>query len=297
VSLLVFTGTELLPGDVAEAVLGQDATPETLAAMREELGLNLPAHVRYARLLSHIVQGDLGKSFASGRDISGLIASRLPATLLLGAVTALIALPLAVGLGLYAAAKAGSLPDRIVTNLSLVTASGPEFMFAALLILVFSVTLGWLPATSYLSAQSSGLAQLRALTLPVLTLAIAIFAPTTRMTRSAVLNVMDSSFVEMALLKGVPRSRILLRHALPNAIAPIANVISISLGYLVSGVVIVEVVFSFPGMAKLMVDSVAARDLPLVQACALIFGATYVGLNLITDVVAGIGNPRLRGTG
>jgi len=297
VTLLVFVGTELLPGDVAEIALGQDATPETLEAMRNELGLNQPAYIRYFSWLGHAVQGDLGESFASGRKVSTLLATRLPATFVLGGLTALIALPLAVGLGLYSAARAGALPDRIITNLSLVTASGPEFMFATLLILLFSVTLGWLPGTSYVSSQASFVDQLRVMVLPVTTLVIAVFAPTARMTRSSVLNLMGSPFVEMALLKGVPRWRILLRHALPNAIGPISNVIGISLGYLVSGVVVVEVVFSYPGMAKLMVDSVAVRDLPLVQGCALIFASAYVGLNLLTDLIAIAGNPRLRSGG
>lgn len=294
VSLLIFTATQLLPGDVAEVALGQNATPETLEALREELGVNEPVVVRYVSWLGQIAQGDLGKSFVSGRKVSSLIASRLPATLLLGGVTALIALPLAFGCGLYAAARAGSLVDKFIINTCLVTASGPEFMFATLLILFFSVQLDLLPVTSYVSSRATLVDHIQVLILPAITLVLAIFAGTTRMTRSAVLNVMGSPYIEMALLKGVPRARILARHALPNAIGPVANTAGISLGYLLSGVVVVETIFSYPGMAKLMVDSVALRDLPVVQGCALVFGVVYVGLNLVTDIIATVSNPQLR---
>jgi peptide/nickel transport system permease protein len=294
VSVLVFAGTELLPGDIAEAALGQNATPETLQAMRTELHLDRPAYIRYADWLGHFVKGDFGASLASGRSINGLIASRLPGTLLLGGVTALIALPLAIALGLFAAARAGSAADKIITTGTLLVVSGPEFLFATLLVLLFAVKLGWLPATSYLSDRSTVLQQFRAYALPVMTLLLAVIAPTTRMTRSAVLNVLGGAYVETALLKGIPRSRILLRHALPNAMAPIANVIGISLGYLVGGVVVVEVIFSLPGMAKLMVDAVSVRDFPLVQACAIVLSAIYVCINLLADIVAMLCNPRLR---
>jgi peptide/nickel transport system permease protein len=294
VSVLVFGATELLPGDVAEAVLGQDATQQALAAMREELGLDRPAYVRYAQWIGGLLQGDLGTSLASRRPIGQLVATRLPATLLLGATTAAIAIPLALGLGLFSASRAGSLPDRIITGFALFTASGPEFFFAALLVMLFAVKLGWLPATSYLSNNSTWLQQMRALALPGTTLLLSVFAPTTRMTRSAVLNVLSAPYIEMALLKGLPRRRVLLRHALPNAVAPIANVVGISLGYLVSGVVVVEVIFSFPGMAKMMVDGVAVRDLPLIQACAMIFCAIYIGLNLVADLIALAADPRAR---
>jgi peptide/nickel transport system permease protein len=294
ISILVFVATQLLPGDAAEVALGQSATPETLAAYRREMGLDRPAPLRYAHWLADFAHGDFGKSSISGRNVTDLIATRLPSTLTVAGLTALISIPLALGFGLYAAARAGSLPDRIITAISLFTVSGPEFLFATLLVMLFAVQLRWLPATSYLSTNSSLAAQARALVLPVSTLLISTFGPMTRMTRSAVMNVLSAPFVEMALLKGIPRSRILLRHALPNAIAPIANVVGISLGYMISGVVVIEVVFSLPGMAKMMVDGVASRDLPLVQACAIIFCSLYIGLNLITDLIALLCNPRLR---
>jgi peptide/nickel transport system permease protein len=294
ISILVFVATQLLPGDAAEVALGQSATPETLAAYRREMSLDRPAPMRYALWLKDFAHGDFGKSSISGRNVSDLIASRLPSTLTVAGLTALISIPLALGFGLYAAARAGSLPDRIITAVSLFTVSGPEFLFATLLVMLFAVQLRWLPATSYLSTNSSFASQARALILPVSTLLISTFGPMTRMTRSAILNVLGAPFVEMALLKGIPRSRILLRHALPNAISPIANVVGISLGYMISGVVVIEVVFSLPGMAKMMVDAVASRDLPLVQGCAIIFCSLYIGLNLITDLIALLCNPRLR---
>jgi peptide/nickel transport system permease protein len=294
VSILVFACTEMLPGDVAEAALGQNATPETLAVMRKQLGLDQPPYIRYGDWVIHFARGDFGTSLVSGRSINELVASRLPHTLGLGGITALIAIPLAMTLGLFAAAHAGSLTDRTITTMTLFVVSGPEFLFATLLVLFFSVKLGWLPASSYLSDRAPLLGQLRALALPVMTLFLAVLAPTTRMTRSAVLNVMGTPYIEMALLKGASRTRILLRHALPNAIGPIANVIGISLGYLVGGVVVVEVIFSLPGMAKLMVDAVSVRDFPLVQACAMLLCVIYIAINLLADIATLLCTPRLR---
>lgn len=294
VSVLVFAGTEILPGDVAEAVLGQGATEETVSAIRRDLGLDRPAPVRYFEWLTGLFTGNLGESLATGREISDIIGIRLPGTLLLGGVTAAIAVPLALALGLFAAMHPTTLYDRSITIGTLWLISGPEFLIATLLVMLFAVELRWLPAVAYLSDDATLAQTLRALALPVMTLTFAVLAPMTRMTRAAVLSVLSSPAVEMALLKGVPRWRIIVHHALPNAIAPIANVIAINLAYLVSGVVVVEVLFSYPGMAKLMVDGVAVRDIPTVQSCAMIFCAAYVGLNLLADLSSIVSNPRLR---
>ena len=294
VSILVFAGTEILPGDVAEAVLGQGATEETVAAIRLELGLDRPAPVRYWEWLVGLFTGDLGESLATGREISDIIALRLPSTLLLGGTTAAIAVPLALALGLFAAMRPGTFYDRGITIGTLWLISGPEFLIATLLVMLFAVELRWLPAVAYLSDDATLPQMFRALALPVMTLTFAVLAPMTRMTRAAVLSVLSSPAVEMALLKGVPRWRIIVVHAFPNAIAPIANVIAINLAYLVSGVVVVEVLFSYPGMAKLMVDGVAVRDIPTVQTCAMIFCAAYVGMNLVADLSSILSNPRLR---
>ncbi len=294
VSLLVFASTEILPGDVAESVLGKDAPDKVVAAMRERLGLDRPPLVRYWDWLSGLMVGDLGVSLGSGREITGLIDDRIWNTVRLAAITAVIAVPLSVFLGLLAAMKAGTILDRSISIGTLCVISVPEFFMAALLVFVFAVQLRWLPALPILRPGQSFLSSLWPLALPVLTLTFAVMAHMTRMTRNAVINVLSSAYIEMALLKGVPNYRIILLHAFPNALSPIINVIALNLAYLIAGVVIVETAFSYPGLARLMVDAVSTRDIPLVQACGMIFCATYVLLNLLADILSILSNPRLR---
>ena len=300
VSILIFIGTSILPGDVANIILGQMATPESLAVVRAKLGLDQPAHVRYFIWLGDLLTGDLGFSKAGagagtiGTPISQMLVPRLVNTLRLAGVVAVIAVPFALMVGLLAAMYPGTRVDRFVTFTTLGLISVPEFLVATLLVLVVAVQLGWLPATAYISGQETGLKLLRALAMPTLTLVIVAAAQIMRMTRATVLNVMSSPYIEMAILKGVPRSRIILRHALLNAIGPIVNIIALNLAYLVSGVVIVETIFAYPGLAKLMIDAVQTRDLPLVQACAMIFCATYIVLIFIADMASILSNPRLR---
>ena len=294
VSLIVFLMLALLPGDVAAIILGQSATEETLAALRAELGLDKPWYVRYFGWLGDMVTGDLGISKAGGAAISDLIDSRLGNTMMMAGLVALISIPLSVALGLWAAMHPGTWLDRIVTFGTLSTISVPEFFIATILVLVLAVQLHWLPSTAYLTGEESFLQLLRALAMPLITLVIVVSAQMIRMTRAGILNVMNSPYIEMAILKGVPRKRIILRHALFNAIGPIVNVIALNLAYLVSGVVIVETIFAYPGLAKLMIDGVQTRDLPLVQACAMIFCGTYVILILVADIASILSNPRLR---
>ena len=300
VSVLIFIGTSILPGDVANIILGQMSTPESLAVLRAKLGLDQPAYVRYFIWLGDLLTGNLGFSKAGagagtvGTSISDMLAPRLMNTLRLSGVVAVIAVPFALTVGLVAAMYPGTRVDRFVTFTTLGLISVPEFLVATLLVLVVAVQLGWLPATAYISGQETGLKLLRALAMPTLTLVIVAAAQIMRMTRATVLNVMSSPYIEMAILKGVPRSRIILRHALLNAIGPIVNIIALNLAYLVSGVVIVETVFAFPGLAKLMIDAVQTRDLPLVQACAMIFCATYIVLIFVADMASILSNPRLR---
>lgn len=294
VSLIVFGGTEVLPGDVAEAVLGQGATPETVAVLRSEMGLDQPAYSRYIDWLFGLATGDLGNSLVSSTPVSEILGPRLPKTLLLGGLAALIAVPLAVGLGLFAAMRPGSLFDRTLTTGSIGIISAPEFLIATILVLAFAVQLRWLPAISRIPEDGSLVEYARALAMPVATLTAAVLAPMMRMTRSAVLNVLSHPAIEMAILKGVPRRRIILKHALPNAIAPIINVIAVNLAYIIGGVVVIEQIFSYPGVAALMVDSVASRDIPLVQACAMFFCGIYILFNLAADIVSILANPRLR---
>lgn len=294
VSVLVFAGTEILPGDVVSARLGQSATPETLAAMRHELGLERPAVVRYFGWLSGFVRGDLGTSLAFNRPVTELVEERVWNTFLLTALTALVAVPLSIGLGLFAAAFPRSFIDNTISLSSLIAISLPEFFTGALLVVVFAVNFGWFPAMSYVPETATWGTVLHALFLPTVTLTLALMAHAIRMTRATVLDVLQSAYVEMAVLKGVPKGRIILRHALPNAFGPIANVIALSLGYLVTSVVVVEAVFAYPGLGRQMVDAVVTRDPAMVQAIAMIFCTVYVVVNLLADFVAMAANPRIR---
>jgi peptide/nickel transport system permease protein len=294
VSLLIFAGTEILPGDVATAVLGRDATPEAVAALRRSLGLYDPAAVRYGRWLAGVLHAQLGTSLANGRPIAEQLGFRLRNTVFLALVTASIAVPLAVGLGLVAAITEKNALDRAVNVAALLAISLPEFFIGYGLIVVVAVKLGWLPSLSFVSAEMSVGQRLRATALPAATLTLVILAHMMRLTRATILAVMAHPYIETAILKGITRWRIVAQHALPNAIGPIANVIALNLAYLVVGVVVVEVVFVYPGMGQLMVDAVSHRDVPVVQACALIFASAYVILNLLADVVATLSNPRLR---
>ncbi len=294
VSVIVFIMTSILPGDVAQIVLGQSATPETLAALRAELGLDLPAYLRYFGWLGDMATGDLGTSKAGGAAISDLIGGRFGNTMMLAGLVAGISIPISIVLGLWAAMHPGTWLDRTVTFGTLATISVPEFFVATLMVLILAVNLQWLPSTALLRDEMTFFELLGGLAMPIITLVIVVSAQMIRMTRAGILNVMNSPYIEMAILKGIPRRRIILRHALFNAIGPIVNVIALNLAYLVSGVVIVETIFSYPGLAKLMIDGVQTRDLPLVQACAMIFCGTYVILILIADIGSIVSNPRLR---
>ena len=294
VSVLVFVGTSVLPGDVAEIVLGQAATPESLAAFRAERGLDNPLPMHYLHWARGMMTGDHGTSKAGGASISSLISGRLGNTMFLAAVVALIAVPLSVALGLLAAMHPGTWIDRLLTFGTLSLISVPEFFIATFMVLILAVQLHWLPAIAHISPEDDWLKQLRGLAMPVIVLTIVVAAQMIRMTRAGILNVMNSPYIEMAILKGVPRTRIILRHAFFNAIGPIVNVVALNLAYLVSGVVIVETIFAYPGLAKLMIDGVQTRDLPLVQATGMIFCGTYVILIILADVAAILSNPRLR---
>lgn len=294
VSVIILVGVDFLPGDIATEILGQSATPEAVAAFRQVLGLDQPLHIRYIHWLSAFVQGDFGNSLANGRQIAELLGSRLLNTLFLASVTAVIAVPLALGLGFLAAIHRNGVFDRMINSATLTFISFPEFFLAYLLILLFSVKAGWLPSLANVDASQPLLERLYRVTLPALTLTLVVMAHMMRMTRAAIINLLASPYIEMATLKGVPGWRVILRHALPNAWAPIINVIVLNLAYLIVGVVVVEVVFVYPGMGQLMVDSVKKRDMPVVQACSLVFAATYIVLNLTADVLSVLTNPRLR---
>jgi peptide/nickel transport system permease protein len=288
----------MLPGGFAEAILGQGATPETVAAFNKQIGLDRPAPVRYVEWIWNILHGNFGYSYAGmggsiKRSVSDLIAPRLYNTFFLAIMTAIIAVPLSLFLGIMAALYRNSWYDRTVNAVTLTTIATPEFFIAYLLMFFLAIKAKWFPTLSTVSESTTLLEHLWRAGLPAITLTLVIVAHMMRMTRAALINLLASPYMEMAQLKGTPRREAIIKHALPNAWAPIATVIAFNLAYLVVGVVVVEVVFVYPGIGQLMVDAVSSRDMPVVQACALIFAATYILLNLSADVVSIITNPRL----
>lgn len=292
VSLVIFIAVSMLPGDFATAILGRSATPETVAAFREKLGLTLPWHERYVAWFGDALRLEFGESF-SGRPVGTVIGPRLLNTLFLASLTTLVAVPLAVGLGILAALYHNRLADRILSATSLASISVPEFFVAYMVMLVLAVKLHWLPAVSSIRETMSLGEQLYRMILPVLTLTVVILAHMMRNTRAAIIGVLSQPYIEMAQLKGESPARIVLRHALPNVLGPIASIVAINLAYLISGVVVIEVVFVYPGIGQTMVDAVRNRDIPVIQACALIFAVTYILLNLVADIVSIVSNPRL----
>lgn len=294
VSVLIFVCTQILPGDVASAVLGQQATPDALRVFRAELGLDKPAYLRYFSWLFGVFHGDFGRSLTNQRDILSELGPRFANTLFLAAYAAMIAVPLAVGLGILSAIREGRLTDRIANVLTLVAISVPEFFVGYILIIIFAIDLGWFPSLATVFPGMGLGERLYVATLPALTLTMVVTAHMLRMTRNSVLSIMSTPYIEMAFLKGLSRSRVVSRHALPNAAGPIISVVALNLAYLVVGVVVVENVFVYPGVGQYMVDAVSKRDVPVVQACGLVFAAVFVCLNTFADIMAILVNPRLR---
>ncbi|MER8436855.1 ABC transporter permease [Mesorhizobium sp. M1312] len=293
VSLIIFAGIQFLPGDAATEILGQSATPETVAAFRKSLGLDLPFYIRYVDWLWGVLHGNFGNALASGRDISEAIRPRLVNTLILAASAAAISVPLALCGGVVAALYRNTFIDRAINVITLTWISFPEFFVAYILILILAVHAGVLPSLSDVDPNTSIMGRVETIALPALTLSFVVIAHMMRMTRTSIVTLLGNQYIETARLKGLPEWRILVSHALPNALAPIANVVVLNLAYLITGVVVVEVVFVYPGLGQLIVDSVQKRDIPVVQACSLIFAATYVMLNLTADVLSIVVNPRL----
>jgi len=294
VSVLIFAGTQLLPGDVAQAVLGQSATPEALANLRAELGLNEPSYIRYFDWLGGALTGDLGTALSNGQDISEALGKRLSNTLFLAMWAAIISVPLAILLGLVAVQHRNGFIDKLISATTLTSISLPEFFIGYLLVYFVAVELQWFPSVSTVYDGMGFADRMSAIALPCATLTLVVLAHMMRMTRAAILNVMQSAYIETAELKGLSPFRIILRHAFPNAIAPIVNVVMLNLAFLVVGVVVVEVIFVYPGMGQYLVDHVSKRDIPVVQACGMIFAAVYISLNIVADIVAIVANPRLR---
>ena len=294
VSVLIFAGTQILPGDVAQAILGQSATPEALANLREQLGLNDPAWLRYVHWLAGILHGDFGTAQSSGLDIATSIGTRLKNTLFLAACAAIVAVPLAIILGLIAVRYRNGFIDKLISGLALASTSFPEFFIGYVLIYFFAVKWQIFPSISTVDDSTPFLERLQAVVLPATALTLVVLAHMMRMTRAAILNVMQSAYIETAELKGLKAFDIIRKHAFPNAIAPVVNVVMLNLAYLIVGVVVVEVIFVYPGMGQYLVDHVAKRDVPVVQAVGLIFAAVYITLNIVADIAAIVANPRLR---
>ncbi|RUZ77039.1 MULTISPECIES: ABC transporter permease [Mesorhizobium] len=294
VSVLIFAGTQILPGDVAQAILGQSATPESLANLREQLGLNDPAYIRYFRWLGGVLTGDLGTAMSSGQDIATSIKGRLWNTLFLAFWAAVVAVPLAIILGLIAVRYRNGWVDKLISGLALASTSFPEFFIGYVLVYFFAVKWQIFPGISTVYEGMPFGERMQAIALPATALTLVVLAHMMRMTRAAILNVMQSAYVETAELKGLSAFNVIRKHAFPNAIAPIINVVMLNLAYLIVGVVVVEVIFVYPGMGQYLVDHVTKRDVPVVQAVGLIFAAVYISLNIIADIGAIVANPRLR---
>ena len=306
VTLIIFSSVNLLPGDFVESVLGQTRTEESVKIFRKELGLDKPYHVRYVNWLTSAIQGDLGSTFSgrnatyanqpqqnTARSVSSLLKPRLFNTFFLAAMTAIIAIPLSLLLGITAALYRNSIYDRTVNASALTTISMPEFFVAYILIIYLASINQFFPSLSNVTSSTPFFERIYLSVLPALTLTLVTVAHMMRMTRASIINLLSSPYIEMARLKGISKTQVIIKHALPNAWAPIANIIAFNLAYLIVGVVVVEVVFVYPGVGQLMVDSVIKRDIPVVQGCALVFAVTYILLNLIADVISIITNPRL----
>jgi peptide/nickel transport system permease protein len=294
IAVLLFGGVELIPGDPARTILGQSVTQEAVDNLRVALRLDRPVHERFLDWVGKAAQGDLGRSIINGRPVAPDFAWRAKNTLFLAAYAAVISMPLAVGLGLLAALYRDRFLDRAISLGSLATISFPEFFVGYALLSILALQLGWFPVLSSVTPEMGFMERLHRGFLPAVTLSCLIGAYVLRITRAAIISILSRPYIEMAELKGASRAAVVLRHALINAIGPIANVVALALAYMVVGIVVTEVVFTYPGLGQWMVDSVAKHDMNVILVCGLSFGVTYVGLNVLADIVSAFANPRLR---
>ncbi|MFB7928232.1 ABC transporter permease [Streptomyces sp. NPDC056039] len=296
-SLLVFLAVQALPGDVATQVLGKDATPQAVAELRGSLGLDRPAVERYGDWMWGALHGDFGTSLVSGTAVGGEVTQYLGNSMLIAALTILFAVTGSLLLGIVAGLYRDRWPDHLISTVSLVGMSVPEFVVATVLVLCFSVALPWFPAVVLYGPDATVGQLLPAVWLPALALAVVMAAYIVRMARTSVIDVMASEYVTTARLKGLSTWRVVTRHALPSALLPVLHVIALNVAWLLGGVAVVENVFNYPGIGKLMLSSVQNRDLPVIQAIALISAGVYVVCNLAADLGAMALNPRLRTRG
>jgi ABC-type dipeptide/oligopeptide/nickel transport system permease component len=286
VATLVFSLIHLVPGDPVQAMLGESASPQDIMELRARLGLDRPLHVQYGAFLRGLAAGNLGTSLRTNQPVAKAIAERLPATFELAFAAMAVAVVFAIPLGIIAAARAGTGIDRMATTLALLGISVPNFWLGPLLAIVFSVTLGWLPV--------SGRGTPAHLVLPAITLGAPLAAVLARMTRASVLEELRELYVLAARARGVSRARAILRHAFRNSLIPIVTVLGLQFGAVLTGAVITETIFAWPGVGRLLIQSISFRDYPLVQGCILLIAITYVSMNLLTDVVYGFLDPRIR---
>lgn len=294
VSVLVFAGTQLLPGDAATAILGRTATPEQVAQIRAELHLNESAPKQYWAWASGFLQGDLGRSFAAQEPVADFIRNRIANTAILAVFALMVILPLSIALGTLAGIRRDRVVDHVVSGLSLAVIALPEFVTGTILAVVFAVSLRWLPAVSLVPPASSPLSTPSVLVLPVLTLTLAALAFSIRMVRAGVVEVMQSEYVAMARLNGIAEGRLVRRHALRNALAPTVQVLALTLQWLIGGIVVVESVFQYPGIGQGLAQAVTARDIPVVQAIAMLIAIVYIAINVLADLIVVLLIPRLR---
>lgn len=294
VSIVIFAITDVLPGDAAQSILGMEATEESLEALRQRLGLDQPVHIRYIDWLGSAVQGDLGTSLRMNVAVGPLILERLGNSLALAGLALLISVPLAIGLGVFAGLRQGKPDDHAITVGTLAGVSMPEFVVGVVLILLFSSTWSILPSSSLMEPDQNPLSNPAILVLPSITLLAVTLAHTTRMTRASMISVMQTDYVRTAILKGLPWRRVVVRHALPNALLPTITIIAINIGWMIGGLIVVETVFSYPGLGQLIINAISNRDVPLMQGVALLVTFIYAFANLIADVLYAVLNPRIR---
>ena len=293
-TVLVFVALQALPGNLATQILGKDATPDAVAQLTAQLHLDRPGWLRYLTWLGGAVHGDFGTSLATQERVVGMAGDYLRNTAVLAGITIVVGITLAVILGVVAGLTRDRLPDVLISSVSLIAMSVPEFTLATLLVLLFAVKLAWFPAVVTDGPDASLGTILHNVPLPAAALSIVMAAYIVRMMRTSVIDVMAGEYVAMATLRGLPRRRVLLHHALPNALLPALNVIAINIAWLVGGVVVVEAVFNYPGIGTLMLDAVHNRDVPVLQYIAVIGALVYVISNLLADLAATALNPRLR---
>jgi peptide/nickel transport system permease protein len=296
VSVVVFAATQALPGDPALAILGRSATPQSLAALRRQLHLDQPVLSQYWSWIAGLLHGNLGKSLAAQEPVTTLLGPKLVNSGVLVLISAVVSIPLSIAIGSWAALKREKIFDQTSSSLLLVLAALPEFVVAVVLVILFATTVfrGFLPAISSIPPGSRPWNNWVALVLPTITLVIAVAPYVARIMRASMIEVLESDYVEMARLKGLPERTVLVRHALPNALGPVFQVIALNLAYLAGGIIVVEYVFNYAGIGSAIQEAVINHDLPVVQALAMLIAAVYVVLNLLADVATILVTPRLR---